>query len=185
MVDAYLFQVVGPILAAREESRGVYTSVDGALLGVGERTHQPDLAQTFDALAREGEALFYDGELGRRLVTACREQGGLLTKQDLASYRIVRRKPLERRYRDARILTNPPPSTGGILIAFALGLLEQGEPASLGFGSGHYLAHLTRVMALTNQARIESALHEAIGDEAEREAPRRLFDPELLRTYVE
>ncbi len=184
-IDHYVFRVVGPILTARADSRGAYTRADGELLHRGDVMRQPDLAACLEALAREGAALFYDGEMGEALVAACRDGGGQLSRADLADYRVARRAPLVRDYRGARILTNPPPSSGGILIAFALEMLRERDPARLGFGSGEHLALMTRVMALTNRARLESRLHEALDEREEADAAARLFDPALLRRYVE
>ncbi len=189
-IDHFVFRVVGPILVARDDSRGVYTRPDGDLLQRGDVMLQPDLADCLEALAREGADLFYDGEMGETLVSACRDGGGHLTEEDLARYRVERRRPLVRDYRGARILTNPPPSSGGILIAFALEMLGQGPLAPLGFGSGEHLALLAQVMALTNEARIECRLHEALAESAEgaaegTSAEARLFDPALLRRYGE
>ncbi len=184
-IDHFVFRVVGPILIAREDSRGVYTRPDGDLLHTGDVVRQPDLADCLEALAREGAELFYAGEMGQALISACQVGGGHLTGEDLAQYRVERRQPLVRDYRGARILTNPPPSSGGILIAFALEMLRQGEPRPLGFGSSVHLAFLTQVMALTNRARIESRLHEALDEADEASAAARLLDPALLRTYAE
>ncbi len=174
-VDAFLFQVVGPILTARPEGRALFTRPEGTLVTSPDILRQPELADTLEALAREGSALFHDGELGQRLVADCRDQGGQITMADLAAYRTVKRQPLERRHRSTRILTNPPPSAGGILIAFALELLARTDLRALGFGTTAYIELLARVMELTNKARVESRLHEA--------AAERLFDPELLARY--
>ena len=183
-VDSFLFQVVKPILTARSEGRACYTSADGSLIADPDVFRQPEYADTLEALAGEGEALFHQGEFGQRLVADCRAQGGQIMMDDLAAYRVVKRRPLERRYRDTRILTNPPPSSGGILIAFALELLAQADPASLGFGSAEHLALLARVMALTDKARVESRLHEAFAEDEERAAAARLFDPALVARYA-
>jgi len=184
-IDHYLFRVVGPILVARADSRGVYTRPDGELLHRGDVMRQPDLADCLEALAREGDALFYDGEMGQALAAVCRDGGGQLTADDLAAYRVERRRPLARDYRGARILTNPPPSSGGILIAFALEMLSRSDPAAHGCGSAEHLALLARVMALTNRARLESRLHEALDEAEEASAAARLFDPALVRRFAE
>jgi gamma-glutamyltranspeptidase/glutathione hydrolase len=156
-IDHFVFRVVGPILVARDDSRGVYTRPDGDLLHRGDVMVQPDLAGCLEALAHEGANLFYDGEMGETLISACRDGGGHLTEEDLARYRVERRRPLVRDYRGARILT-----------------------------SSEHLALLTQVMALTNKARIECRLHEALDDAAEgTSAEARLFDPALLRRYGE
>jgi len=120
----------------------------------GENFRQPQLADALEILAREGERLFYQGEMGADLAAACESGGGYLQRGDLAGYRVVKRAPLDYRYRNARILTNPPPSSGGSLIRFAHALLEphtQGE-----FGSVRHLTLLAEVMKQTNLARLEN-----------------------------
>jgi gamma-glutamyltranspeptidase/glutathione hydrolase len=184
-IDAYVYGVISPVLFAGTESKAVFIRPDGKLHQVGDHFTQPTVADTLEALAQEGADLFYAGELGRRLVTACREGGGQVTAEDLAAYRVERRAPLERRYRTAHILTNPPPSSGGILIAFALELLAGCDLAGVGFGSAEHMATLTRVMALTNRARIESRLHEALDEAEEAAAAARLLDPGLLAAYAQ
>ena len=183
-VDSYLFSVVGPILTARADSSAAYTRPDGTLLREGDRITQPALAGTLEALAEEGDELFHSGAIGQQLVAACQQQGGLLTLADLESYRVERRRPLERRYHGARIVTNAPPSTGGILIAFALALLDGLDPARLGFGSAGHIALLTEVMALTNRARVEARLDEAASAAEEQAAARRILDEALLARYA-
>ena len=183
-IDTYLFQVIGPILLARPEGRALFARHDGAPLAHGDVLRQPELADTLEALAREGAALFYKGEIGQRLIANCRTQGGQLSAEDLAAYEVVERRPLERTYRDARILTNPPPSSGGILIAFALELLARAEAPGADWGSAAHAATLLRVMALTNRARVETHLHEAVAEAEEAAAAARLLDPRLLERYA-
>lgn len=181
-VDAYLVEVVSPILLAEPEARSLYTNGNDDLLRQDDCLRQPELADTFEALLADGERLFYgDGDIARKLLDACRERGGHLTEEDLTGYRVELRKPIARRYRDAEILTNPPPSAGGILIGFALELLS-----SLLLGRRDTvddIAALGRVMALTNQARVQTALDDNL--EIEGEAARRLYAPELLARYRE
>lgn len=188
-IDGYIYGVVGRILTARPEGRSLFApagsgDAPGRLLTTGDCLRQPDLAATFEALAKEGPALFYDGELGRRLIADCQSQGGQISVEDLAGYEVVRRLPLERRYRNARILTNPPPSSGGILIAFALALLEAIDLPRAGHGSIDHIRALARAMILTNQARVESRLHEAMAEAEEQAAADRLLDPDLLARYA-
>ncbi len=181
-VDAYLFQVVGPILTARPETRACYCNAEGRLLLEGEVLRLPEMADTLEALGREGEALFYQGEIARRLLAECAAKGGHLTARDLSGYRVELRVPLERQYRDARVFLNPPPSSGGILIAFALALLAARDPASGKAGDAERLSRLAEVMALTNRARIEGGLREALADPT-RDAAADFLDPALLARY--
>ena len=124
-------------------------------MGEGGELRMPAFADTLEALAGEGEDLFYRGEVARRIAEDCRSGGGLLTMDDLACYRVERRQPLTIDTLGARIFTNPPPSTGGILIAFALELLREENPRALGFGSAPYVKRLADAMAMTNKARLE------------------------------
>jgi gamma-glutamyltranspeptidase/glutathione hydrolase len=182
-MDHFLYTVVGRILLASDELRARFAEADDPTkpVAAGRRLVQPELADALGALAEDGADLLYEGELGERLCRLCCEEGGQLTREDLTRYRVQVRAPLGVRYRDALIQTNPPPSAGGILIAFALDLLDGADLPGLGPEAG--LAALARAMDLTNKARLEARLHEASGDDAERAAVARLFDPGLLRRY--
>ena len=98
---ASLFQVVAPILLASPGARQIFAGApDGAaLLRVGDRLRWPGLADVLDTLAREGERLFYEGEIARSIDHACAQGGGHLTLADMAAYRVERRPPLVHRYR--------------------------------------------------------------------------------------
>jgi gamma-glutamyltranspeptidase/glutathione hydrolase len=85
----------------------------------------------------------------------------LLTAADLAAYRVIERKPLPVDYRGYRLLTNPPPSFGGSLIALSLRLLEARDVAKLGFGSPAHLALLVAVMEEVDRRRTEGYLSPA------------------------
>ncbi len=179
-VDAYLIGVVAPILTASPEAKAIYSGPDGRLLGTGDLLRQSDLAETFEAILREGEDLLYGGgRLGTLLLEACRESGGHLTQEDLQGYEVKRRKPIAQRYRDAQIFSNPPPSAGGILIGFALELME--TAGAKPDDKEAHLNSLARVMALTNRARVEVALDEKLGREENPTA--QLYAPDLLARY--
>jgi gamma-glutamyltranspeptidase/glutathione hydrolase len=182
-MDHFLYTVVGPILLASDELRARFAEAGETTkpVAAGQRLKQPELADALETFAAEGAELLYRGELGERLCRLCREEGGQLTREDLARYRVRVRRPLEVRYRDALIQTNPPPSAGGILIAFALDLLDGADLPDLEPLAG--LGALARAMDLTNKARLEARLHEATGEDAERAATERLFDPSLLKRY--
>ena len=110
-MQAYVIDVVSPIVTADPMSRTLFASpsASGKLIAAGERLAWPALADLLEALGREGERLFYEGEIGSEIVAACRDQGGHLTADDLAGYQVEQRPPLDRRFAGARILTNPPP----------------------------------------------------------------------------
>ncbi len=145
-VRAHLQEVLAPILRATPDSERLFAGP-----GEGEHWRTPELAGVFDALAEEGEDLFYRGELARSMAEAC-AGGGHLTAEDLGRYRVILRQPLRWSYRGHHVASNPQPSSGGALIAFALKLLESREPPA-SFGSVEHLRPLLRAMALTNAAR--------------------------------
>jgi gamma-glutamyltranspeptidase/glutathione hydrolase len=154
-LQAYIFGVVAPIYLVTPGARALYASPADPrrLYGEGERMCQPELADTLEALAIEGDRLFYEGEMARALVTLCEHAGGQLGAADLAGYRTCRRAPLRHAYRGARLDLNPPPSSGGLLIAFALALLAGQDLGRDCFGTPEHMLTLARVMEQTNLAR--------------------------------
>lgn len=149
---AYCFDLLRPILLATETSRALYAP-QGTLLGLGERLTMPEFAHFLSQVAEQGPTDFYRGEIAHRIACDCQRAGGYLTLADLQNYQVLERAPLQIRYRDTTLLTNPPPSSGGTLIAFALKLLEQANLNALEYGSPAHLALLRQAMSLTNQAR--------------------------------
>jgi gamma-glutamyltranspeptidase/glutathione hydrolase len=98
----------------------------------GQILRQPDLAGTFRALADGGREAFYRGELGRRLVKAVAELGGILSGADLAAYRCEVLDPISVNYRGYTVFGQPPVSQGFILLE-CLKILEGFDLASYGF----------------------------------------------------
>ena len=96
---------------------------DGAVPAEGELIRQPDLAETLRRLADQGLAGFYAGETAQRLVEGVQAAGGIWTLEDLSGYTVAERSPLVLEYRDARIVTAPPPSSGGVAMGQILNML--------------------------------------------------------------
>jgi len=92
---------------------------------------QPELAATLKALAEKGRQGFYAGAVARKLVDGVREAGGIWTLDDLRQYRVVEREPVSFRYRDLRIVSAAPPSSGGVALATTLHILEGWELSRL------------------------------------------------------
>lgn len=180
--QAYIFSIVEPIYLATEEARGIYADpkTPEKIIGSGHQLKQPDQADFIDVLAHEGEALFYRGEIAQSIERLNRAGGGHLTRADLEAYRVIKRKPLAIPYRDAHVFTNPPPSSGGLLIAFALDLLGQVKIAEHPFGSSGHLGLLASTMALTNEARLATHLDESVHPDVEL-----LLNPVFLEQYRE
>jgi gamma-glutamyltranspeptidase / glutathione hydrolase len=180
-LQSYISTVVEKIYISNETCLNAYGSPKqpGKLAREGDTLTFPDFADTLDSLAREGEDLFYRGEIAAALAADSKQGGGYLRRDDMECYQLERRRPLEFFYRDARIITNPPPSTGGILIAFALALLDEMGFEGKEFGSQGHLQQLTNAMMLTNEARIECNLREEQGQGA----IDTLLDPDFLKSY--
>jgi gamma-glutamyltranspeptidase / glutathione hydrolase len=124
--QAYLLEILAPITAATAEARALYMPA-GRPARVGEVHRDPALADALERLAAEGPAPFYTGDIAAAVCAWVADRGGLLTRADLAAYETVAREPVRVRYRGQAVRTNPPPSAGGILLAYALALLDR-EP---------------------------------------------------------
>ncbi len=85
---------------------------------------QPDLAETLKLIAQKGRDGFYIGPLAEKLVQDVNQNGGIWSMTDLSAYRVLERQPIVTQYRGVRVISAPPPSSGGIAIAQMLGMLE-------------------------------------------------------------
>ena len=121
--QAYLFEILRDIVRSTPECAALFAP-DGELPRIGQLIRQPELAATLERLGSEGPSPFYTGEIARAIVDWVSARGGMLTAEDLAAFEVIDRDPVQVRYRGRVVLTNPPPSAGGILIALALAWLE-------------------------------------------------------------
>jgi gamma-glutamyltranspeptidase/glutathione hydrolase len=117
--QAYLHAVLDVILRHTPEGRAVYGG--DRPLAAGDTVRLPELGDTIELVARRGARAIHGGELGRAI--AAHVPG--ITLADLRDYRVVRRRPVAARYRGHEVLSNPPPSSGGVLIAYGLALLDR------------------------------------------------------------
>ena len=125
--QAYVIEILAGIVTSTPECAALFAPA-GRLVGPGDVLRQPELADTLERLGAEGPAPFYTGDIAAAVVEWLAEWGGIVTSADLAEYALVAREPIRASYRGREVLTNPPPSAGGILIAHALALLDA-EPA--------------------------------------------------------
>ena len=128
--QAFIFQILEPILTDTEEGRAVYAPA-GKRLVEGDTFCFPELGDALDRYSAEGAEPFYRGETARLVSDWVLERGGTLTAQDLAAFETIPREPVRAEFRGREALTNPPPSSGGILIAYCLKLLERLGAAGL------------------------------------------------------
>ncbi|WP_294961374.1 gamma-glutamyltransferase [uncultured Flavobacterium sp.] len=95
----------------------------------------PALAKTLKRIQKKGRNEFYKGETAKILVNYLKEKGGIITMQDLAKYEAKWRKPLQFTYKDLKITSMAPPSSGGICLAQILEMLEPYDLAKMGHNS--------------------------------------------------
>ena len=143
--QSYILEILAPIHERLPGTRELYAP-GGSRLREGETFRFPELAEALERFGAEGAEPFYRGEVAAALSEFVVAGGGTLGRGDLAAYEPVERRPIRAPFRGAEVLTNPPPSSGGILVAYALGLLER-----LGERSGP--EQLVAAMDATNRLR--------------------------------
>ena len=129
--QAYVAEILADLLTSTPECAALWAP-GGRILREGELLRNPELGEALLRLASEGAEPFYRGDIAAAVCDWLQERGGSLTRADLAGYHAIERRPVAVSYRDRQILTNPPPSAGGTLLAYALALLDRGPaPPSL------------------------------------------------------
>ncbi|MFL5404289.1 MAG: gamma-glutamyltransferase [Myxococcales bacterium] len=175
------FQVTPSFVAVSEERRDCLAADDEAArrflrrgeggepepLDPGDKLLQPDLGRTLEAIALRGADGFYKGAVAKAIVKAVQAKGGILTEKDLAAYKVRERTPIEGTYRGYRIVSMPPPSSGGILLIALLNVLEREDPRAGGYRPEHFV----HVMAETEKRLF--ALRQGWGDPD--------FNPQMAR----
>jgi len=117
-------------LAKFEASRATFLK-DGQPPAAGEILKQPDLAATYRALAEQGSDWFYRGPFAQATGKWMQANGGIMTVADFANYQIVLREPVETTYRGYKVVSFPPPSSGGVHLIQMLNVLEKFNLKSL------------------------------------------------------
>ncbi|MCW8891275.1 MAG: gamma-glutamyltransferase, partial [Sedimenticola sp.] len=179
----HIADLVSPIIKSSPEALRLHATDQNpdSIAPTNEIITHPEMADAFEILAHEGEALFYQGEMGRLLIDACRDRGGCLTTTDLETYAVERREPLTLNYRHTRLFTNPPPSVGGILIAFALSLLETETISRYQPNSLNHLQRIAHAMRLTQELRNQRS----IGSNPDLNGDLEILSHEFLSRYRE
>ncbi len=122
--QAYVAEILGDLLRSTPECAALWAPA-GHVLREGERLHNPELGDALERLGTEGAAPFYSGDIAAAVCDWLAPRGGSLTREALAGYEAIERAPLRMAYRDRDVLTNPPPSAGGTLLAYSLALLDR------------------------------------------------------------
>ena len=159
-LQAYIAELVAPILQSTPGALALNSSQEHPerIARCGERMRHRAFADTLELLTKEGDALFYQGEMGQLLVDACRTQGGHLCRDDLLGYQVLKKPPLSFGYHGAQLFTNPAPSVGGTLMTFSLALLEESRPDTRPPGSDQHLLQIANAQRITQQLRREQAI---------------------------
>ena len=135
------------LLARFPASARAFQRADGTMPGPGDRLVQPDLANTLTLIAEQGPDAFYKGAIADLIAAEMARSGGLITKADLAAYTPRERPPIIGSYRGHRVISMPPPSSGGIALVQLLNILESFPLADYGHNSSraiHLVAEAAR-----------------------------------------
>ncbi|MFI4977124.1 MAG: gamma-glutamyltransferase family protein [Solirubrobacterales bacterium] len=123
--QAYVAKILGELLSSTPECAALWAP-EGHILREGELLRNHELGEALQRLGKDGAEPFYRGDVAVAVCDWLRARGGSLRGEDLAAYHAIGRDPVRMRYRDREVLTNPPPSAGGTLLAYALALLDRG-----------------------------------------------------------
>lgn len=137
-----------------ESSKKIFFK-DGRPLIAGERLVQTDLANSLRQIAKEGSKAFYEGDIAKKIVAEMEKHNGLITLDDMKGYQAVERKPITGEYRGYKIVTMPPPSSGGIHLVQILNMLENYPLNEFGSNSAKTIHHLAETMKLAYADRSE------------------------------
>jgi gamma-glutamyltranspeptidase/glutathione hydrolase len=164
---AYVFEILRPIIERTAECRALFLDGEGHLASAGARLKNRDLASTFDDIARRPEVV-------RDLYAALAretgpERGGLITPEDVATASIAEHAPVSVDHGGWRLATMPSPSTGGVLVALGLRLLE-------GVGRSPYLSR--------EHVLLVGKVQEALLAERDDTFTERCADPLLLKALL-
>ncbi len=144
--QARFLKLLHPIMTLTETGRNLYEP-GGRFMESGDTLVNSDIANFLESLVLGAGDSFYSGDLARQIDQDMKNGHGLLTFDDLSSYKVIERKPLKISYHDHVLLTSPPPSLGGSLIGLSLSLLEGlDKPAKWGSPD-----HLMRTMGLMRE----------------------------------
>jgi gamma-glutamyltranspeptidase/glutathione hydrolase len=112
-------------------SRAILFKPDGEPYAEGELLRQADLARSYRAIAAEGTDWFYKGAFARAVGAWMKANGGIITAEDFARYKMKKREPLITKYKQFTIIGFPPPSSGGVHVAQILGMVERFDLAAM------------------------------------------------------
>ncbi len=147
---------------------------EGNVPAAGDRLIQADLAVTLRSIANLGFAGFYQGEMANKIVSGVSANGGIWTTEDLQSYVVLERRPLEVSYNGVKVVSASPPSSGGIVMGQILKILEHFDLENM-----DYVSRAHHVIEAARRAYRDRALF--LGDPDFVEIPeQRLLDDDYI-----
>lgn len=132
-------------IAFSRTGRELYCRTDGAPKQVGDVVRNPDYASTLRMIAEQGIDVFYQGEIAERMLRDFAQNGGLITRDDLANCAPLRRAPITSCYRDWQVTSNHPPG-GGLMLIEMLNILENFDLRALGHNTAEYVRVIAEAM---------------------------------------
>lgn len=133
----------------------IFFKEDSTVWKPGETLVQADLAKTLKKIAAEGPDGFYKGEVAEAISKAVQADGGLITPEDMAAYKVMEREPVKGTYRGYDIVSMPPPSSGGVHLIQILNTLEGYPIGALGQNSAETIHLMAETMKLAYADRSE------------------------------
>lgn len=142
---------------------------------IGYLVVQKDLARTLEGIASKGNDFFYRGEFAENIVLKVNQAGGIWSLKDLSDYRVVERRPIVTQYKGLKIISAPPPSSGGIVMSQALGILSHFDLSAM-----DNITRKHHVIEAMRRAYRDRAVY--LGDPDFFDVPvKRLLDPDYLQ----
>lgn len=112
----------------------------------GDSFRNPDLAASFRIIAAKGAKEFYKGDIARKIVDAVQAHRGIITLEDLASYRAIEQEPLKGTYKDFTLYSLAPPGSGGLHVIQLLRIIENWPVKEWGHNSVAYIHHISEAL---------------------------------------
>ena len=142
------------ILGKWSASKAIFFK-NGEPLKSGDLLVQKDLAKSLRLIAKQGAKAFYQGEIATKIAKEMQSQGGTMTLEDLKAYKVVERQPIIGDYRGYKVVTMPPPSSGGVHLIEILNMLEHYPIKEDGVNSAKNIHHMAESMKLAYADRSE------------------------------
>lgn len=163
---------------SRDPTAARFYLLNEGLPPVGRRMCYPELATSLHQIAEQGAKAFYRGEIAERIVDAARSHGSSLTMPDFEHYEPRMLEPLVGEFEGCEVVTAPPPTTGGVTVLAALGVLAQLDWTGRDVRDLDSIDQMSRVLR-----ELYPRVDRAIADNAKSvERAHRLLSPEALET---